>query len=360
MEKENYIVILAGGGGTRLWPKSRIKTPKQFLKILNQKTLFQESVDRVSSKYPFSNIFVVTNKSFVPEIRKEAPSIPIENILTEPSPKNTAAAIGFAAAKIVGKNPDAIITTLASDHYIKEKRKFLKTLSVCQETAARRDSLIIIGIHPTHPHTGLGYIHKGDEKISVGGASIFEVKAFKEKPNEQLALKYFESGEYFWNASMNTYKASVILDSIASYLPQLSVVLEKVKNGIPEKQIEEEWSALPSEPIDTAILEKAKNVLMIVGGFSWFDVGDWSAIHEILSDEPTLNILAGEEPRVHLEVDTEGGLIHGTSKLIATIGLKDLVIVDTADILLICPKDRAQEVKKLEEELAKQKRHNYL
>jgi mannose-1-phosphate guanylyltransferase len=360
MAKENYIVILAGGGGTRLWPKSRAKTPKQFLKILNDKTLFQETINRISGSYPFSNIFVVANKRFASEIKKEAPSIPAENILAEPSPKNTAAAIGFAAAKIARKNPDAIMSTIAADHYVKGKEKFIKVLSVSQKAAASGDYLIIMGITPSHPHTGLGYIHKGNKKLAFEGVPLFEVKGFKEKPNEATALRYFESGEYFWNANINTYRVSSILDSITLYFPELSKVLDKVRAGKSEKEIKSGWEQLSPEPIDTAILEKAKNVLVVKAEFSWFDVGDWSSIHSILSDEPEVNILVGEEPYTHLEVDTKGCLIHGTSKLIATVGLRDLVIVDTPDILMICPKNRAQDVKKLVEKLAEEKKHDYL
>jgi mannose-1-phosphate guanylyltransferase len=358
--EDSYIVILAGGGGTRLWPKSRRAQPKQFLRIIDNRTLFQGTVDRVKGTFPLSHIFVATNKEAVSEIRKEAPGLPAENILIEPSSKNTAAAAGLAATYIAKKNPRAIISTLSADHYIKEKEKFLKILSISQKAASRGDYLVTVGIHPTHPHTGLGYIHAGKEVFSIDKKPVFKVNKFKEKPDLATALKYVESGRHFWNANINSYKATTLLKAISDYLPALSEALENIKVGASEAELKKSWEKFPPEPIDTAVLEKAKNVLVLPGEFSWFDVGDWAAIHSILSREPGSNIIIGDESPTHIGVDTQGCLIHGTSKLIATIGLKDLVIIDTADILLICPKDRAQEVKKLVEALAVKKKHQFL
>jgi len=357
---ENYIVILAGGGGTRLWPKSRKSAPKQFLKLVDSKTLFQETVARVTGAFPLPHIFVVSNREFVAEIKKEVPDLPPENILIEPSPKNTAAAAGLAAAYIARKNPQAIVTTLAADHYIKEKAEFLKVLSVSQKAAVNGNYIVTIGIHPTHAHTGLGYIHVGKEAFRIRKNPVFKVKEFKEKPDHTTAHAYYSSGEYFWNANMNTYKAEAILDAIERYSPHLYKVLEKVKQGATHKEIESAWYLLPPEPIDTAILEKSKNVLVVPGDFSWFDVGDWSTLHTILSSEPDWNVLLGEEAPEHIGVDTEGCLIHGTGRLIATLGLKDLIIIDTPDVLLICPKEKSQEVRKLVEKLTNERKHQFL
>lgn len=354
----NYIVILAGGGGTRLWPKSRKNTPKQFLRLIDNKTLFQETAARVEGAFPPSHIYVVTSKEFVPTIKRQVPSLPTENILVEPSPKNTAAAAGFAAAYLNLKDPGAIISTLAADHYIKEKASFLKVLSVAQKAAARGDFLVTIGINPTHAHTGLGYIHIDGEAFWVGRMAVFKIHEFKEKPDQATAQAYFASGEYFWNANINTYQARALLAAIKKYFPVLSKTLEKVAKD--RREFEDAWQKLPAEPIDTAILEKAKNVLMVPGDFSWFDVGDWATLHSILSAKPHWNVILGEETPDHLGVETEGCLIHGTGRLIATLGLKDLVIIDTPDVLLICPKSRSQEVKKLVENLEAEKKETYL
>jgi mannose-1-phosphate guanylyltransferase len=356
----NYIVILAGGGGTRLWPKSRRSTPKQFLKLVDSKTLFQETVDRVAGPFPFSNIFVVTNKESVSEIKKEVPKLPPENILVEPAPKNTTAAAGLAAVYIAQKDPQAIISTLAADHYIGEKAKFLKVLSVAQAAAAKGNYIVTIGIHPTHAHTGLGYIHIGGEAFRVGETPVFEVREFKEKPDHTTAHAYFASGEYFWNANINAYQAKVLLAAIKKHFPSLSRALTKIEKGKNEKEVENAWQEFPPEPIDTAVLEKSKDVLVVPGDFSWFDVGDWATLHSILSSKPEWNVLLGEEEVEHLGFETEGCLIHGTGRLIATLGLKDLVIIDTPDVLLICPKSRSQEVKKLVEKLLVEEKVKYL
>jgi len=356
--KNNYIVILAGGGGTRLWPKSRKHQPKQFLKLVDAKTLFQETVDRIRGHFHFSHIYVVTSQEFVSEVKKEAPAIRDENILIEPSPKNTASAAGFAAAYICKKDPQAIISTVASDHYIKEKGKFLKLLEISQKAADRGDYIVTIGVQPTHAHTGLGYIHVDGEAFRIDKTAVFKVHEFKEKPNQATAQAYFASGEYFWNANINTYQAKALLAVIKKYFPALSKTLEKV--GKSRKEFENAWQKLPAEPIDTAILEKTKNVLMVPGDFSWFDVGDWSTLHSILSSEPGWNVLLGEEAAEHIGFDTEGCLIHGTGRLIATLGLKDLIIIDTPDVLLICPKGRAQEVRRFVEKLTTEEKKNYL
>jgi len=358
--QRNYIVILAGGGGTRLWPKSRGRSPKQFLKLIDAKTLFQETVARVKGAFPFSHIYVVTSQEFVPEIKKEVPDLRDENILVEPSPKNTAAAAGFAAAYISKKNPQAIISTLAADHYIKEKAKILKLLGVSQKAAGKGDYIVTIGIHPTHAHTGLGYIHAGGEAFWVGKTAIFKVHEFKEKPDHTTAHAYYTSGEYFWNANINTYKAKTLLSAIKRYFPALSRALDKIKQNASTEEVKKAWQTLLAEPIDTAILERAKNVLMVLGDFSWFDVGDWATLHAILASAPHWNVVLGEGTPEHIGFDTQGCLIHGSGRLIATLGLKDLIIIDTPDVLLICPKERAQEVKKLVEKLTNAKKENYL
>jgi len=361
MAKENnYIVILAGGGGTRLWPKSRIRSPKQFLKLLNDKTLFQETFDRAKSSVLVSNIYVVTGQELVSEIKREAPEIPTKNIIVEPAPKNTAPAIGLAAALILKKDKNAVISTLAADHYIKEKTKFLKILSVAREAVEGGDFLVTIGIKPTYAHTGFGYIHAGTEAKRIGKHPVFKVKGFKEKPDQQTAEAYFASGEYFWNANINTYRAKSLLDSIDKLFPQLSKVLEKAVKGVGRGKFSETWRKLPSEPIDTVILERATNVLMVPGDFSWHDVGDWSTLHNILPSLKNNNVIIGDQDSEFILIDTKNCLISSTDKLIATIGIKDLVIVDTPNALLVCSKSQSQEVKKIVQKLEVEKKDQYL
>ena len=359
-ESKNYIVILAGGGGTRLWPKSRRNSPKQFLKLVNNRSLLQETVERVKGFIPFSRIFVVSPKEFITQIKREAPEISSENLIMEPSPKNTAAAAGLAAANIIKKDPSAIITTLAADHYIKEGPKFLRALTLSQKAAGKGNYIVTIGIHPTHPHTGLGYIHIDGDAFKIGSNPIFKVKSFKEKPNHTTAHAYLASGEYFWNANINTYRAKSLLDAIEKFTPKLSEVLNMVQVGESEEKIEEGWGQLPADPIDTAILEKAKNVLMVPGDITWFDVGDWLTVHKILSTTSKENIVVGKDKSSHIAIDTHSCLVHTDDRLIATIGVKDLVVIDTPDVILICEKSRVQEVKKLVDKLKAEKKGKYL
>jgi mannose-1-phosphate guanylyltransferase len=361
MEKsKNYIVILAGGGGTRLWPKSRVKSPKQFLRLINNRTLFQETFERVKSLVQISNIYVVVASSLAQSIKKEVPSIPKENILVEPSPKNTAAAAGLAAVLIKQKDPSAIISTLAADHYIKETDKFLKCLRVAQKSAGKGDYLVTMGIHPAHAHTGLGYIHIGRKVFQFNGKSVFRVEAFKEKPNQATAQEYVTSGEYFWNGNINTYKAESLLRAIDRLFPELSKVLKMIDVGKSEREIEKAWVKLPSEPIDTAILERAKNVLMVPGDFGWFDVGDWATVYSILSSSTSDNVVIGRGKSKYLGLNTSESLVYTNDRLVSIVGVKNLIIVDTPDALLVCPKNRSQDVKKLVQRLISDKRKSYL
>ncbi len=358
MQNSNYIVILAGGGGTRLWPKSRGQKPKQFLNLLNSKTLFQETFDRVKGKFPAANIYVVSPKEFVAEIKKEQPEILEENIIVESPTKGTAAASGLTAAAISKKDPHAVISTLAADHYIKEKNQFLKFISASQKAAAKGDYIVTIGVEPTHPHTGLGYIHIGKEEFKVGDVPVFKVKSFEEKPNLTTAHAYLATKEYFWNANINSYKASTILAAIKKYMPVLSKALEKFVKE--DGGFEKIWETVKPEPIDTAVLEKAKNVVMIPGNFSWIDIGDWATLHSVLAKGEKWNVVLGDKSTQHVNLDTEGSLIHGNGRLIATLGIKDLIIVDTPDVLLICHRSKAQEVRKIVEKLHLEGRKNYL
>lgn len=355
-----YVVILAGGGGTRLWPKSRTKTPKQFLKLVNNKTLFQETFNRIRNSFPIENIYVVTGKDFASETKRQIPEILNQNILSEPHPKNTTAAAGLAASYINKKDPLAIISTLAADHFIKERAKFLKILSISQRAAGKGDYLVTIGIRPTHADTGLGYIHSDGEAFKIGKNPVFKVSSFKEKPDITTAQAYYASREFFWNANINTYKAKTLLKAIDRYLPRLSKVLKEMgEEDNKNVDIQEKWKSLPSLPIDTAILEKAKNVLMIPGDIYWFDIGDWSSLHSVISVGRRDNVLVGDATE-HVHLSTNGCLIHGNGRLIATIGVEDLLIIDTDDVLLICQNKSAQSVKLIVEKLARKNKRKYL
>lgn len=364
-EKSNfYGVIMAGGGGSRLWPKSRSRRPKQFLKLTSHKTMLQETLQRVTPLIPINNIYIVTTNQYVEEVRFELPNLPEENVLIEPVSRNTAIAIGLSAVHIQKLNPQALITTLASDHLINNPKEFRATLVRALMAAQKGDYLMTIGIHPTEPHIGFGYIHSNGLKFKVNGYPVFKVESFTEKPNLATAQAYIATGEYFWNANINAYQVKNILDSFKKHMPKLYRGLVKLEESLNTAHYKEVLSSLyentESVAIDTGILEKAKNVLMVPGDFGWSDIGSWRELHELSPLSIDGNVMLGDESGEHLFLDTQNCLIHSSGRLVATIGLKNMIIVDTVDALLVCPKERAQEVKDLVERIKKQKRVEYL
>lgn len=362
--KNHYIIILAGGGGTRLWPKSRVRKPKQFLKIGTKQTLLGETFKRVKDLVPVENILIVTSEDHATETQNQLPGLPPENILAEPVPRGTAAAIGLALINIHKRNPDAIVVSLASDHLIKKSKEFQAVLTAAFAAAERGDYLVVIGIPPTRPDTGLGYIHVAKKLFEENKKAVFSVESFTEKPDFATAQAFLATKEYFWNASYFAASCKTFLASFKEYLPSYFRGLKEVEIEM-GKETEKEvtrriWESLEDVAIDYGIMEKAKNLVMIPGDFGWSDIGNWAIIHEM--SEPALegNVIIGDEEGKHIALDTKGCLIHSNGRLIATIGLKDLVIVDTLDAILICPKDKVQEVKKIVEILKKEKRHEYL
>lgn len=358
-EKNKYALILAGGGGTRLWPLSREKSPKQILKLFNHKSLLQHTIERIKKHYPTNQIYVITSKNQASEIRKESKPIPHKNILVEPTSKNTAPATAFVSMYILARDKGAIISTFASDHYIGDEKEFLSTLGFSQEVASRGDYLVTIGIKPTSAHTGYGYIQAGKRVVTTHGRSAFEVKDFKEKPDKNAAVKYVASQKYFWNANINSYKASVLIDAFSKYQPKIIKNLNLIGGDLSKKAAVTLWDKMPSIPIDTAILEKAKNVLVVTGNFSWTDVGDWNTLYSLLGKDKNKNVSLGNA-QMYIDYDSSGNLVYADSGVIATLGLKDMIVIKTGDAILVTPKSRSQEVKKIVEELKKNNKKSYL
>lgn len=359
-----YVILLAGGGGTRLWPKSRVRKPKQFLKLTGKSTLFVETVRRVLPLVPYEKIYVVTNENYLEEIRNEVPDLPQENILVEPEGKGTAAAIGLGIIHVHKKNPQAIVASLACDHLVKRPGEFRRVLTAAYEAARRDENLVTIGIHPTHADTGLGYIHVEKKVFEVDKIPVFTVESFREKPDLPTAQAFIATKEYFWNASYFIGKTSVFLAAFKRFMPKLYNGLTEVEGVIKTEGeaevIRQVWQRLDEVPIDYGVMEKAKNLVMIAADVGWSDIGNWAVLHEV--SKPTLegNVIIGDEDGQHLSLGTKGCLIHSNGRLIATIGLSDMIVIDTLDALLICPKDKVQEVKKIVELLKKEKRFEHL
>lgn len=346
-----YVAILCGGGGKRLWPRSRVQTPKQFIKLFGDKTIFQKTVERVEKIVDPQRILIITNKDYVDEVNVQAPNILKENILLEPLAKNTALAVGYGALMAQSKDPEAVVINLPSDHFVKDVDTFNHLLISAYKVALKSNQIITLGITPTEPETGFGYIKIGEkfEESSVEGVS--KVAAFTEKPDLETAKKFIESNEYSWNAGIYTFSLNTFFKAVADHSPLLSSNLEKLKIALASKD-EDEIKLIYEEAedisIDYALAEKADNILVISGSFGWSDIGDWQAVWEIEEKDEDGNVVINESGKgIHVGLETQNCLIQVSDELVTTLGVKDLIIVDTKDAILVASKDKAQEVKKL-------------
>lgn len=356
--KNNFnIVIVAGGSGTRLWPVSREKSPKQFHKLTSDKSLLEETYDRIKDLTEKENIYISLGPNAVEETKKQLQEIPDENYIIEPQGKNTAPAIALITAKIFKKDPQAIIATIAADHTVKKISNYKETLLEAAHFIDRNpEYLLTIGIQPDSAHTGYGYIKLG-RKFDLEKAH--EVEEFVEKPNEETAQKYVESGKYLWNAGYFIFRADKMIEMFANYAPEiysgLKEILQAIDTEDEKKIIEKAFEEFPKVPIDTAIAEKAEKVAVIPADLGWSDIGSWSSLFDLLEKEDG-NVHRGH----HVGIDDKNCLFFAQDKLLATVGLEDIVIVDTPDVTLVCKKDKAQEIKKLIEKLKDQGKHKYL
>ncbi len=348
------IVILAGGGGSRLWPLSRSSVPKQFCKLISEKTMIEETLDRFEG-FPKEKIFIATTEELKENIKEILPNFPEENIFVESARRDTAPAMGFAAAQLFLKNPDEPMAFIPSDHYIGREDNFLKSIEKAEEVINETGKLVDISIFPTNPNTALGYTKVGERVMEKEGIEFYQFLGHTEKPDFKTAQKYLEEGGYLWHANYYMWTPRKMLEAYAKHAPEIHGKLQQIIEALKAKKQDEVakiYSQMERISIDYAIMEKMDNeeVLIIQGEFDWKDIGAWDTLHENLmtkTDEHR-NLVKGER----LNLDTSNCVIYGRDKkLIATVGVDDLVIVDTEDALLVCPKSRAAEVKKIVEEL---------
>ena len=349
---------MAGGRGERFWPKSRKNLPKQFLSLTNDsRTMIQLTVDRIKPLVDIKDVYIATNKNYLPLVREQLPDIPQENILCEPIGRNTAPCIGLGAAHIAKKDGDALMMVLASDSLIKNDALFVDTLRKALEIAQEQKNIVTMGITPNYPETGYGYI-KFDAQKKNGDA--FKVERFVEKPDLEKAKEYLADGSYLWNSGMFVWKASTVLSSIQEFMPDLSAGLQKIQEAVGtadyQNVLESVFPTLPSESIDYGVMEKARDIYTLPGDFGWDDVGSWLAVGRIKSLDDTNSAISGNV----VAINCEHNIIQGGKKLIAAVGLKHTVVVDTDDAILICAKESAGDIKKILQTLRDQKRDEYL
>jgi mannose-1-phosphate guanylyltransferase len=362
-----HAVILAGGRGTRFWPRSRTRTPKQLLNIVGAETMLQQTVARLKPLMRSERIWTVTNAEQAAAVRKQVPAAARKRVLIEPMGMNTAVAIGLAAIHVrhVARG-DALMAVLPADHYIEQPQKFREIVGAALDVARQPERMVVLGIPPTRPETGFGYIERVGEPIDSKGFPVFAVRRFTEKPELQLAQEYVASGNYHWNAGMFFWRVSTFLDNLKSFLPKTHAALEKLAGFIGTRNYERNLRAiyhkLENISVDYAVLEPATRaegpprVFVIPAEVGWSDIGSWAAVYQLLAKKSGANVLAGQGHTL----DAEGNFLWSPTKFVAAIGVRNLVVVETADALLICPRDRAQDVGKIVKWLEEQKQGKLL
>lgn len=355
-----HAIIMAGGLGTRFWPKSREKHPKQLLNIYGNKSLIQNTVERLKSLIPSDRMFVVSTENQLKEISKQLPFVPKKNYIVEPQGKNTAPCIGLAALFLDRLDPESVMVVLPADHLIASKATFHKVLKAGAKIAFERDSLVTIGIQPSYPATGYGYIQFNQELEDISGVELLKVKTFAEKPNLETAKRFLKSGDFLWNSGIFIWKTKTILKEIEEDIPDLYDGLLEIKKalGTPKQNevIKRVYRQIRSISIDYGVMENAKDVVVLKGDFDWNDLGTWDEVYKLSKKDKEGNTLIGR----HLLKDSNRCFIDAPGKCVAVIGLDDLMVVDTEDAILICPRHLSQDVKEIVDIARSKKMTEYL
>lgn len=360
MNNNHYVAIMAGGIGSRFWPMSRTHFPKQFLDILGiGRTLIQDTYDRFARFIPASNIYIVTSEEYRHIVMEQLPELNEANILCEPSRKNTAPCIAYIAYKLNEINPDGALICAPADHLILDTKAFNKVCLEALDFVSKHKALITLGIKPTNPNTGYGYIQYEQQGVSD---NVFKVKTFTEKPNLELARTFLASGDFLWNAGIFVWQVKNIVNAFATYLPEMAEVFESEKGNLntaeEKKAIERIYPQCTNISIDYGIMEKANNVYLIPSSFGWSDLGTWNSAYENMEKDYLGNAVSGDNVMV---IDATRCMIHSKNeKLYLLQGMDDYIVVDTDDVLMICKKEKEQEIKEYVAEVKRNKGEKFL
>jgi mannose-1-phosphate guanylyltransferase len=348
---------MAGGVGSRFWPRSKEKTPKQLIKIFGENSLIQDTVERLKGIVEPENIFIITNKIQKQGIQEQLPSVPPENIIEEPFGRNTAACVGLASIIVQSRNNDAVTLVLPADHIIREIEEFHQTLLRAANYATESKGLVTIGITPSRPETGYGYIQIDEKKVKD---HFYNVYTFAEKPNYATAVRFVKSGDFFWNSGMFIWRTDVILNEIKKYMPELFEGLQTIKKDIGTPQFDETltnvYGQLKKISIDYGVMEHSKNVFLVKGNFTWSDVGSWEAVYQLSEKDDDGNVKVGKS---FTKLSTDS-YIYSPDKFTAVIGVDNIIVINSKDSLLICRRDNSQDVKKVIDYLKFNKLDDYL
>lgn len=358
-----HAMIMAGGGGTRFWPRSRQARPKQFLAVTGERTLLQLALDRIEGcALPASQVWVLTGQDYTEETKRQLPEVPAEQVVGEPCGRDTAACIALGAALIERKDPDGVMLVTPADHIIEPVQEFRRAVHVAEQMAREHaGALITFGIRPTFASTGYGYIQRGEHLGQRQGVQVFRVTSFKEKPKQALAEQFAASGEYYWNSGIFVWKVATILEAIRKNRPAMHEAMKRIAEGWGGAQgkdiLDREYPHLEKISIDYAVLERHKEVLVVEAPYRWDDVGSWLAVERLHPQDAQGNTILGE----HLGLHTNGCVVVGeTGRMIATVGVQDLLIIQDGECTLVAHRSREGEVKQLVEELRARKQERYL